>query len=159
MTPKSLLRHKLAVSPVEDLVSGKFHNIIPEVDDLADKDVKRVVLCSGKVYYDLLIKRRSNQQKEVAIVRLEQLYPFPHDDLKAELAKYPNAKEIVWCQEEPKNQGAWFSSQHHMRSILEDSQELRYVGRNFFAAPAVGSVGLHNEQQQMLVDEALDGLN
>lgn len=159
MTPKSLLRHKLAVSPVEDLVSGKFHNIIPEVDDLADKDVKRVVLCSGKVYYDLLIKRRSNQQKEVAIVRLEQLYPFPHDDLKAELAKYPNAKEIVWCQEEPKNQGAWFSSQHHMRSIIEDSQELRYVGRNFFAAPAVGSVGLHNEQQQMLVDEALDGLN
>lgn len=159
MTPKSLLRHKLAVSPLEDLMSGKFHNVIPEVDEQDKSAVRRVIFCSGKVYYDLLATRRSNQQKEVAIIRLEQLYPFPHDDLKALMVTYPNAKDVVWCQEEPKNQGAWFSSQHHMRSVLTDDQVLRYVGRDFFAAPAVGSAALHNEQQQQLVNEALEGVN
>lgn len=158
MTPKSLLRHKLAVSPLSDLVSGQFHNVIPEVDELKPKDVKRIVLCSGKVYYDLLLKRRSNQQKEIAIIRLEQLYPFPKQALSEVMAQYPNARDVVWCQEEPQNQGAWFSSQHHMRRVLSDEQTLRYVGRDFFAAPAVGSASLHAKQQQALVDEALENL-
>ncbi len=156
MTPKSLLRHKLAVSSVDDLLDGKFHLVIPEVDELDKKKVKRVVLCSGKVYYDLLIQRRSNQQTDVAIVRLEQLYPFPIKELSEILKEYVNAKELVWCQEEPKNQGAWFSSQHHMRSVLSPGQILGYVGRDFFAAPAVGSAGLHAKQQRELVEEALD---
>jgi 2-oxoglutarate dehydrogenase E1 component len=155
MTPKSLLRHKLAVSPLESLSNGSFHNVIPEVDELENDKVKRIILCSGKVYYDLLIKRRSNQQNNIAIVRVEQLYPFPEQSLRETMSRYPSAKDIVWCQEEPKNQGTWFSSQHHIRAALTEGQTLRYVGRDFFAAPAVGSVGLHNEQQRQLVDDAL----
>lgn len=158
MTPKSLLRHKLATSPLTALSHGQFHNVIPELDELAPNPVKRVVLCSGKVYYDLLIKRRLNEQKEVAIVRLEQLYPFPIKDLTAIIQSYPNVKDIVWCQEEPMNQGVWFSSQHHMRRALDDTQTLRYVGRHFFAAPAVGNAALHMKQQQELVDTALADL-
>ncbi len=158
MSPKSLLRHKLAVSPLEDLSQGKFHAVIPEVDTLEHKRVKRVVLCSGKVYYDLLIKRRSNQQKEVAIVRVEQLYPFPVVDLSNILQQYPNATDIVWCQEEPKNQGAWYCSQHHMRQSMSAKQTLRFVGRKSSAAPAVGSASLHAKQQSGLVDEALENL-
>ncbi len=158
MTPKSLLRHKLAVSPLDDLSKGQFHTVIPEVDEQDKQQVKRIILCSGKVYYDLLIQRRSNQQKEIAIVRIEQLYPFPGDALKAIMDKYPNAEDVIWCQEEPKNQGAWFSSQHHMRRVLNDKQSLRYVGRDFFAAPAVGSASLHTKQQRELVDEALRDL-
>lgn len=158
MTPKSLLRHKLAVSPLEDLSHGQFHTVIPEVDELVNAEVERIILCSGKVYYDLLIQRRANEQKKIAIFRIEQLYPFPSALLKQLLAAYPNARDVVWCQEEPKNQGAWYSSQHHMRSALREDQNLRYVGRSFFAAPAVGSVGLHNEQQKKLVDQALADL-
>lgn len=155
MTPKSLLRHKLAVSPLEDLVSGKFHNIIPEIDEQNIEKVTRVVLCSGKVYYDLLEQRRLNNQTEVAIIRIEQPYPFPYEELAPLLAQYPLVKDVVWCQEEPKNQGAWFSSQHHMRNVLTKEQTIRYVGRKFFAAPAVGSMALHTEQQKQLVNEAL----
>lgn len=155
MTPKSLLRHKLAVSELSDLMHGKFHLVIPEVDELAAKKVRRVVLCSGKVYYDLLQARRANQQDDVAIFRIEQLYPFPIEELKQALLKYPNANDVVWCQEEPQNQGAWFSSQHNMRAALNEAQRLRYVGREFFAAPAVGSAGLHAKQQQQLVQQAL----
>ena len=156
MTPKSLLRHKLAVSNLDDLTKGKFYNVIPEIDKIAPKKVKRVILCSGKVYYDLLAKRRENQQEDVAIIRIEQLYPFPKDELEAELEKYTHVTDIVWCQEEPQNQGAWFSSQHHMRSCLLENQNLNYVGRDFFAAPAVGSPGLHTKQQIQLVDDALN---
>ncbi|STX30040.1 2-oxoglutarate dehydrogenase E1 [Legionella beliardensis] len=155
MTPKSLLRHKLAVSPVIDLTQGKFHNVIPEIDDIDPMKVTRVVLCCGKVYYDLLQKRRDDQLNHVAIVRIEQLYPFPKKSLVNILAKYSLAKDIVWCQEEPQNQGVWFASQHNIKDCLQIDQHLRYAGRGFAAAPAVGSPVLHAEQQQELVNQAL----
>lgn len=155
MTPKSLLRHKLAVSPLEDLSKGKFHTIIPEVDALDASKVNRVILCCGKVYYDLLQKRRDDQLNQVAIVRIEQLYPFPKKALIAELEKFPAAKTIVWCQEEPQNQGVWFSSQHNIIDCLKPDQSLSYAGRPFAAAPAVGSSVLHAEQQQALITQAL----
>ena len=155
MTPKSLLRHKLAVSPLHELWTGQFNPVLGEVDELDDTNVTKVVLCSGKVYYDLLQKRRDDELKHAAIIRIEQLYPFPKQDLKQELAKYPNAKNIVWCQEEPKNQGVWFSSQHNMKACLHKEQTLLYSGRAFAAAPAAGSPKLHAQQQQELVEEAL----
>lgn len=155
MTPKSLLRHKLAVSTVEDLTKGEFHTVIPETDDLDPSNITRVVLCCGKVYYDLLQKRRDDGAKHVAIIRIEQLYPFPIDALVAELTKYKHVKKIIWCQEEPKNQGIWFSSQHNMRSCLQPGQSLFYTGRAFAASPAVGNPHLHAQQQQELVEKAL----
>lgn len=157
MTPKSLLRHKLAVSPLEDLLKGKFHTVIPEIDPIDATQVTKVVLCGGKVYYDLLQMRRDKELNHVAIVRIEQLYPFPKKALIAELSKYPHAQEVVWCQEEPKNQGVWFSSQHNMRDCLRPEQEFSYAGREFAAAPAVGSPALHAEQQAALVKQALLG--
>jgi 2-oxoglutarate dehydrogenase E1 component len=157
MTPKSLLRHKLAVSPLEDLSKGKFYVVIPEIDELEAEKVTKVVLCCGKVYYDLLQARRDKQLNYVAIVRIEQLYPFPKKALIAELEKYPNAAEVVWCQEEPQNQGVWFSSQHNMKHCLRPEQNLRYAGRDVAAAPAVGSSALHAQQQQALVEDALLG--
>lgn len=157
MTPKSLLRHKLAVSPLEDLFKGKFHNIIPEIDTLDAQKVTKVVLCCGKVYYDLLQMRRDKQLDHVAIIRIEQLYPFPKKALSAEINNYPNANEVVWCQEEPQNQGVWFSSQHNMRDCLRPEQTLHYAGREFAAAPSVGSSAMHAQQQQALVEQALLG--
>lgn len=157
MTPKSLLRHKLAVSPLEDLTKGKFHTVIPEIDALDEKKVTRVVLCCGKVYYDLLEARREKKLDNVAIVRIEQLYPFPKKALIAELNKYPAAKEVIWCQEEPQNQGVWFSSAHNMTDCLQPGQRLSYEGRGFAAAPAAGSLGLHTQQQRALVEAALLG--
>ncbi|MFI4962286.1 MAG: 2-oxoglutarate dehydrogenase E1 component [Legionellales bacterium] len=157
MTPKSLLRHKLAVSPLDDLTKGKFHTVIPEIDVLEDQKVTRVVLCCGKVYYDLLEMRRDKQLNKVAIVRIEQLYPFPKKALIAELNKYPKTKEVIWCQEEPQNQGVWFSSAHNMKDCLNSEQTLQYAGREFAAAPAVGSASLHAQQQQALVEAALLG--
>lgn len=157
MTPKSLLRHKLAVSPLEALFKGKFHTVIPEIDALDAQKVTKVVLCCGKVYYDLLQMRRDKNLNHVAIVRIEQLYPFPKKALMAELEKYQKANEVVWCQEEPQNQGVWFSSQHNIRDCLRSDQTLQYAGREFAAAPAVGSPGLHAEQQVALVEQALLG--
>ncbi|WP_133130879.1 2-oxoglutarate dehydrogenase E1 component [Legionella yabuuchiae] len=155
MTPKSLLRHKLAVSSLEDLSEGKFYNVIPEVDELKEEKVSKIVLCCGKVYYDLLQKRREESLDHVAIIRIEQLYPFPKQELKRQLAKYPNAKKIIWCQEEPQNQGVWFASQHNIKDCLQEDHSLYYAGRGFAAAPAVGSPKLHAEQQEKLVKEAL----
>jgi 2-oxoglutarate dehydrogenase E1 component len=157
MTPKSLLRHKLAVSPLEDLFKGKFYTVIPEIDPLKPQKVSKVILCCGKVYYDLLQARREHKLDHVAIIRIEQLYPFPKKALMAELDKYPQAKEVVWCQEEPQNQGVWFSSQHNMRDCLKPDQILNYAGREFAAAPAVGSSALHGKQQAELVEQALFG--
>jgi 2-oxoglutarate dehydrogenase E1 component len=157
MTPKSLLRHKLAVSTMDDLTKGKFHTVIPEVDSLDVKKVTRVVFCCGKVYYDLLQKRRDDDLKNVAIIRIEQVYPFPKKVLVGELSKYPNAKTIVWCQEEPKNQGIWYSSQHNIIGCLNSDQELMYAGRASAAAPSGGSPYLHIQQQNKLVEEALMG--
>lgn len=155
MTPKSLLRHKLAVSSMDDLINGKFHNVIPEIDALDVDKINRVVLCCGKVYYDLLQKRRDEALQNVAIIRVEQLYPFPKKALRKILTSYPNAKEVVWCQEEPQNQGVWFSSQHNMKDCLTEEQTLSYAGRGFAAAPAGGSAYVHAEQQAALVKQAL----
>jgi len=155
MTPKSLLRHKLSISSLEDLSEGCFQPIIPEVDAIKPAGVRKVVLCSGKVYYDLLEARRAKGAEDVAILRVEQLYPFPEDELTEELKRYTKAKEVVWCQEEPKNQGAWFSSQHHFHACLRAGQQLTYAGRDFSASPATGYFGLHVKQQAALVEQAL----
>ena len=157
LTPKSLLRHKLAVSTLEDLAEGSFQTVIPEIDAQDPANVGRIVLCSGKVYYDLLEKRRAEGRDDIAIVRLEQLYPFPEDDLIEVLAPYKNAKHIVWCQEEPMNQGAWYCSQHHMRRIIsghDKSLVLEYAGRDASAAPACGYASMHAEQQAKLLQDA-----
>ena len=158
MTPKSLLRHKLAVSSMDDLSHGQFYTVIPEIDVLDAKKVTRVILCCGKVYYDLLQKRRDDSLNTVAIIRIEQLYPFPKKELVAELSKYTNATQFIWCQEEPKNQGVWFSSQHNMVDCLGEGQVLHYAGRSSAASPAVGSASLHAQQQQALVNQALTEL-
>ncbi len=158
LTPKSLLRHKLATSTLEELTDGQFHNVLPELDELDPKKIKRLVLCSGKVYYELLERRREMEDETVAIVRIEQLYPFPGDDLKSVIAVYTNLKEVVWCQEEPMNQGAWYASQHHIRRVVLEHNEslyLAYAGREAFAAPAAGSAGQHIERQTQLVNDAL----
>lgn len=158
MTPKSLLRHKLATSTLDDLCSGAFQTVLPDTDKPDPKQVRKIVLCSGKVYYDLLEQRRKDEKKDVAIIRLEQLYPFPHKDLTKILKPYNKLHDVVWCQEEPMNQGAWYSSQHHMRrGIFEhnDSLYLKYVGREASAAPATGYASIHQKQQKELVQSAL----
>ena len=157
LTPKSLLRHPLAISTLEDLAEGSFQTVIAEVDQIDAKKVERVVLCSGKVYYDLLAKRRAESREDIAIVRIEQLYPFPEDDLAEALAPYKNLKHIVWCQEEPMNQGAWYCSQHHMRRVASAHKKalfLEYAGRDASAAPACGYASLHAEQQEKLLQDA-----
>lgn len=155
ITPKSLLRHKLAVSSLEDLAEGSFMPVIPEMDDLKSNMVKRLILCSGKIYYELLEERRKRDIKDIAIIRIEQLYPFPEIELKNVLKNYTAVKDVVWCQEEPQNQGAWYSSNHHITAVLKPEQKLRYVGRGASAAPAVGYHHLHQEQQRAVVEEAL----
>ncbi|MBS1189289.1 MAG: 2-oxoglutarate dehydrogenase component [Rhodocyclaceae bacterium] len=157
MSPKSLLRHKDATSPLEDLANGEFQRVIGEIDKIDAKKVKRVILCSGKVYYDLLAARREQGIKDIAIVRLEQLYPFPGASLEAELAKYPKATEIVWCQEEPRNQGAWywFASRHHLEAQISGKQKLLLVSRPASSSPAVGYLAKHVEQQKALIASAL----
>ncbi|AOE84725.1 2-oxoglutarate dehydrogenase E1 component [Pseudomonas sp. TCU-HL1] len=157
LTPKSLLRHKLAISTLEDLAEGSFQTVIGEIDAIDPKKVDRIVLCSGKVYYDLLEKRRAEGREDIAIVRIEQLYPFPEDDLAEVLAPYKNLKHIVWCQEEPMNQGAWYCSQHHMRRVAAAHKKglfLEYAGREGSAAPACGYASLHAEQQEKLLQDA-----
>ncbi|MBA4290091.1 MAG: 2-oxoglutarate dehydrogenase E1 component [Pseudomonas sp.] len=157
LTPKSLLRHKLAISTLEDLAEGSFQTVIPELDAIDPKKVERLVLCSGKVYYDLLEKRRNEGREDIAIVRIEQLYPFPEDDLAEAIAPYKNLKHIVWCQEEPMNQGAWYCSQHHMRRVVTAHKKalfLEYAGRDASAAPACGYASMHAEQQEKLLLDA-----
>jgi len=157
LTPKSLLRHKLATSTLEELTQGSFQTVIPEVDAIDPAKVERVIMCSGKVYYDLLDKRRAEGREDIAIVRIEQLYPFPEEDLAEALAPYQNLKHIVWCQEEPMNQGAWYCSQHHMRRVATAHKKelfLQYAGRDASAAPAVGYASMHAEQQEKLLQDA-----
>ena len=152
MSPKSLLRHKLAVSSLDELANGEFQHVIGDAGADAKK-VKRVVLCSGKVYYDLLEDQHKRGQDDVALIRIEQLYPFPRTLLAAELKKFGKAAEVVWCQEEPQNQGAWYQIQHHLRACLQPKQVLGYAGRPRSPSPAVGHMADHlHELQQLLAD-------
>ena len=156
ITPKSLLRHPLAVSSLEELIEGEFQNVIGETDsDIHAQKVKRVVMCSGKVYYDLLEQRRQNEQTDVAIIRIEQLYPFPYEEMKKVLEPYAHVKDFVWCQEEPQNQGAWYCSKHNFEASIPEKAKLTYAGRPASASPAVGYTSLHTQQQKQLVDDAL----
>ncbi|WP_305852354.1 2-oxoglutarate dehydrogenase E1 component [Methylobacter sp. S3L5C] len=157
MSPKSLLRHKLAVSTLEDLTDGKFQPVIGEQDNINPKKVTRFILCAGKVYFDLLEARRQDNLQHVVIARLEQLYPFPDKLLKLELAKYPHLKDFIWCQEEPQNQGAWHQSKHHFTDSLQARISITYAGREASAAPAVGKFHVHIEQQKAVVQSALYG--
>ncbi|MCW9000262.1 MAG: 2-oxoglutarate dehydrogenase E1 component, partial [Kangiellaceae bacterium] len=127
MSPKSLLRHKEAISTMDELANGEFKNVIAETETLDPKKVKRLVMCSGRVYYDLIEKRRNDKNEQAAIVRIEQLYPFPEEELKSAIANYTNLEKAIWCQEEPKNQGAWYSSHHHLREVIRQHDENLYV--------------------------------
>jgi 2-oxoglutarate dehydrogenase E1 component len=153
-TPKSLLRNKDATSPVSEFTKGSFQTIIPENKALKADKVKRVLVCSGKVYYDLVKKREDLGADDVVILRAEQLYPFPHKAFATELKKYPNATELVWTQDEPQNQGAWFFVQHYIHENMLPNQKLGYSGRAASASPAVGYSHLHQEQQKALVEGA-----
>jgi 2-oxoglutarate dehydrogenase E1 component len=155
LTPKSLLRHKLAVSSLAELEKGYFLPVISEIDKITAASVRKIVLCTGKVYYELLEKRRLDNQADVVIVRIEQLYPFPDTELKTVLSQYPNANQIIWCQEEPQNQGAWTFIQPYIQGCLSEKQILNYMGREPAAAPAVGYLHLHQMQQIALVKDAL----
>jgi 2-oxoglutarate dehydrogenase E1 component len=154
MTPKSLLRHELAVSSLGELSSSGFAPIIGEIDEIAPSQVSRVVFCSGKVYYDLLNARRTEGLRSVALVRIEQLYPFPVDEYQAILARYADATELVWCQEEPQNQGAWYQIRHRLQD-LAGPRYVYYAGRPAAAAPATGLMKLHEQEQRRLVETAL----
>ena len=157
LTPKSLLRHRLSVSTLAELAHGRFLPLIDEVEPLSEDAVTRVVFCSGKVYFDLAEQRRNDSIKNVAIVRIEEIYPFPIEDYARVIARYRNAREIVWCQEEPQNQGAWYQIRHRLQDPLGKSHELYYAGRPGAAAPASGIHALHVRQQQVLVAAALTG--
>ena len=157
MSPKSLLRHKMAVSSLEDLTEGQFHPLIGEQDKVNPKKITRLVLCAGKVYYDLIEARQQDELQHIAIARIEQLYPFPDKLFRAEVAKYPQLKEFIWCQEEPKNQGVWYQSKHHFMDNLPADVSLTYAGRDASAAPAVGKFHIHIEQQKAVVQAALYG--
>jgi 2-oxoglutarate dehydrogenase E1 component len=154
-SPKSMLRHKESVSSLEELAVGGFQPVIGESDNLDPGAVKRIVFCSGKIYYDVRAARRERGIPDIAIVRLEQLYPFPHDEFKAQIERYSNAREVVWCQEEPGNQGAWHRIQHYLLRHLLPTQRLSYALRPSSASPAAGYMALHNEQQRAVVDAAL----
>ena len=157
-TPKSLLRNKDATSPLSEFTKGGFQTVIPENKALKADKVKRVLVCSGKVYYDLVKHREESGHDDVAILRVEQLYPFPHKAFAAEMKKYPQVADIVWCQDEPQNQGAWFFVQHYIHENMVEGQRLGYSGRAASASPAVGYSHLHNEQQKALVEGAFGKL-
>ena len=155
MTPKSLLRHKLAVNSLSDLTDGEFSQVLGDPDQPDPQKVRRVIMCSGKVYYDLLQHRRQDEREDVALIRVEELYPFPSKQLNHELHRYPLAKKLIWCQEEPKNQGAWDYLEPRMAAKISHPCQVQYVGRSPSASPAVGSAILHARQQKTLIAEAL----
>ncbi len=159
MTPKSLLRHRLSVSSLEDLTQGRFRPLLFESEELDDGAVKEIVLCSGKVYYDLIERRQTLKRRDVAILRLEQLYPFPEEELKQVLQRYPGVARFIWCQEEPQNKGAWYQIQHRFRRMIPRDMALEYAGRPLSASPAVGNYQLHIAQLHALLDEALGKIN
>ncbi|MEE4638827.1 MAG: 2-oxoglutarate dehydrogenase E1 component [Wenzhouxiangella sp.] len=155
MTPKSLLRHKASTSSLDEIVRGSFNVVMDDPASPACKAVKRVVFCAGKVYFDLAAERDAQERGDVALVRVEQLYPFPREELQSIIERYDQASEIVWCQEEPLNQGAWFQIRHHIQACIRADQKLKYVGRNASASPAVGYYQVHQEQQKRIVSDAL----
>jgi 2-oxoglutarate dehydrogenase E1 component len=152
MSPKSLLRHPLVVSTLDDLAQGQFMPVLGEIDALDLKKVRRVIFCQGKVYYDLLAQRREQKITDIAILRLEQMYPFPDQEVKAALIGLDHVKDWVWCQEEPENQGAWFKVSQDFAAL---NLPCRYVGRKAYASPAVGYASLFKEEQTRLVHLAL----
>lgn len=158
MTPKSLLRNKEAMSPLSEFANGQFHPVIGEVEHIDPESVKRIICCSGKVYFDLVAARREGDIKGTAIIRVAQLYPFPHKAFAAEMKRYPNATQVVWCQEEPQNQGAWYQTRHYFAENLRENQGLFYAGRPSSASPAVGYYAKHQEQQKALVAAAFGKL-
>jgi 2-oxoglutarate dehydrogenase E1 component len=155
MTPKSMLRHRLSTSTLDDLAQGEFQTLIPDQTAADAKKVKRVVVCSGRVYYDLIEEAEKRRIADVAMVRVEQLYPFPRAELRQELARYPAAKYLVWCQEEPMNQGAWYQVQHHLQASMGEKHKLFYAGRPRSPAPACGHYNTHVIEQAALVEQAL----
>jgi 2-oxoglutarate dehydrogenase E1 component len=155
MTPKSLLRHKDATCSIDDLVNGTFQTIIGETEKLDAKKVTRLVTCAGKVYFDLLAARREQKIDNVALVRVEQLYPFDDRRLAEEMKKYPNLKELIWCQEEPLNQGAWYAKHHRLSELVKKGQTLDVVARPASASPAVGYAAKHTLQQKAVINAAL----
>jgi 2-oxoglutarate dehydrogenase E1 component len=157
MTPKSLLRHKTSVSTLDDLAQGRFQHVIGETEALDARKVKRIVFCSGKVYFDLLEARAKRKLDDVAIVRIEQLYPFPRSAYEAAIAAYPKAQDVVWCQEEPENQGAWYQIKHRLRAYLADDHQLLYATRKGSATTAVGYLKVHQKEQEEVLEAALNG--
>jgi 2-oxoglutarate dehydrogenase E1 component len=157
MSPKSLLRRKISASPVEELTLGKFQTVIGEIDEVDPSIVTRLLFCAGKVYYDLLEERREKQIDNIAIARIEQLFPFPKDEVENIINSYPHLKEIVWVQEEPKNQGSWYylQSRGTLIGCIGDQHTLGYSGRFYSASPAVGYMSKHLQQQKQLVVDAL----
>lgn len=155
MMPKSLLRHPLSTSDLSELSEGGLQCVLADDDQLPNEQVERVVLCSGKVYFDLLQARREQDKQRVALVRVEQLYPFPREEVAEQLKQYPNASEIAWCQEEPRNQGAWYQIQHHLQALSRSKQKLAYVGKSRSASTACGIAQMHKMQQSELVNTAL----
>ena len=159
MSPKTLLRHNESVASLQELAEGSFKAVIDETDGFDCAEITKVIICSGKVYYDLRAERRARDIRNIAIIRLEQLYPFPQEDFQKSLVQYMNVKTIIWCQEEPKNQGAWYSTQHRIRRVLNEHFPeiwLEYSGREASAAAATGYLGLHQSQQKHFVNEALN---
>ena len=155
MTPKSMLRLRHSTSALETLIHGRFQLVIPDRLSGAPETVKRVVLCSGKVYYDLLEEYEKRKLSEIAVMRVEQLYPFPRIQVTEQFRRFPNATDIVWCQEEPQNQGAWFQIRHHLEACLLEGHSLRYAGRERSPAPACGHLDMHAREQAALVNQAL----
>ena len=158
MSPKNLLRHKESAASLNELADGSFQTVINETDGFSSVEIRKVIICSGKIYYDLRSERRTRDIRDTAIIRLEQLYPFPQDDFQTSLVQYQNVKKIIWCQEEPKNQGAWYSTQHRIRRVLGEhfpEISLEYTGREASAAAATGYIGLHDNQQKHFIEEAL----
>jgi 2-oxoglutarate dehydrogenase E1 component len=156
MTPKSLLRSKASSSTIDELSNGQFQLVIDDPAEPDPENISRLVFCSGKIYYDLAEARDSGENTQVALVRVEQLYPFPADRVVEILGRYPAAKEVAWCQEEPQNQGAWYQIKHHIEACTGGNHDLYYTGRGGSASPAVGYYSVHIEQQKRLVAEALE---
>jgi len=157
MTPKNILRDPEASSELHEFTDGEFKPVLDEVEDLLPAEVTKIIFCAGKLYYELAKERSKHKIKNTAIVRIEQLYPFPDEELRKVINRYTGVRELVWCQEEPRNQGAWFfiKSRRNIKACIREDQELRYAGRTYSASPAAGSLHIHKEQQQALIEDAL----